>query len=34
VREAGDRLAEVVGDDVGERAQLGLHAPLIGHVGQ
>ena len=34
VRDAGDRLAQVVGDDVGVAAQLGLHAPLLGDVGE
>ena len=33
MRDAGDRLAQVVGDDVGEAAQLGLHAALLGDVG-
>ena len=32
MRDAGDRLAQVVGDDVGEAAQLGLHAALLGDV--
>ena len=33
-RDAGDRLVEVVRDHVGVAAQLGLHAPLPGHVGE
>jgi len=32
MRDGGHRLAQVVGDEVGEAAQLGLQAPLLAHV--